>query len=485
MKSKIVKNYLYNVIMIFLTVIYPIIIFPYVSRILTPYYYGKYSFSISISFYFITFATLGVPTYGIREISKLKSESSESYKKCVSEIVFISIISSFVSYIIYILLISNISILKKDFKLFFILGFQILFSFMTLDYFYIAMERHKRRTIRLVFIKIASLIFLFVYVKKPQDYINYALIMLIPELIAKIIDFYDIKKYLIYDIKKLNFKKHIKALIIIFFYILSTTIYLNIDSTMLGIFKGDIEVGYYSVSVKMTKIIIPLITSLGLVLAPRMIESIKNNDEVNLFKNMDLYLNFIYFSSIPIIILLYFFASDIIKIFSGKEYLAATLPMQIMLPVILFISLSGFSAANFLIPKGDEKKVLEISLIGLVINFILNFILIPRYSIVGAAVATLVAEFVVAVLRFLGVKKYCFNYKMFNKERVTYILAGFFSLLVLVFASYYKMEFNEYVTIFIKSALYIIIYFIVLYLRKEYFINIVVKFIKEKIKYKN
>lgn len=485
MKSKIIKNYLYNLIMIFLTVIYPMIIFPYVSRILTPYYYGKYSFAMSISFYFLTLSTLGIPTYGIREISKLKLESLEKYKKGVSEIVFISVVSSCISYIIYILVIFYVPILKKDFKLFFILGFQIIFSFMTLDYFYIAMEQHKRRTIRLVFIKIVSLVFLFSYVKTPQDYINYALVMLIPELIAKIIDFCDIKKYLIYDIKKLNFNKHMKSLVIIFFYILSTTIYLNIDSTMLGIIKGDLEVGYYSVAVKMTKIIIPLITSLGLVLAPRMIEGIKKNDEKKMFENMDLYLNFIYFISIPIIILLYFFATDIIKFFSGKEYLEATLPMQIMLPIILFISLSGFSAANFLIPKGDEKKVLEISLIGLSINFVLNFILIPKYSIVGAAIATLVAEFIVAVLRFLGVKKYCKNYKMFNKERINYIIVGFLSSVVLVFSNRYRLKYNDYIIILITSFTYISFYSIVLYFKKEYFINSTIRFIKEKIRYKN
>lgn len=475
MKSKLLKNYIYNICMVFASILFPILLFPYSSRVLTPYYYGRYNFAFSIVSYFVIIADLGIPTYGIRELTKSKLEGKENFEKSFSEIFLISIFSSILSFIFLILSLMYFEKLKEEYVLLLIIGMTVLFSFSTLDYFFIATENHKRRTIRLLIVRTISLIFLFNFVKEPKDYLKFALVMILPEVVAKIIDLITVQKYLVFKVKSLNLKKHLKPLIIIFFYVISTNIYLNLDSTMIGILKGNKEVGYYSVAVKMTKIFIPLVTSLGLVLAPRMIERIKSKDKENLFKDMDLYLNFIFFVTLPIVGLLYILAGNVVLIFSGVEYRNSILTMKVMLPIITFISLSGFSAAQILIPSDREDIVFKVSLIGLGSNFILNFLLIPKYGILGAGIATFVAELLVCIFRFLGVKKLYKEYKMFSSERINYIFAVMVSFFVSIFIKRFELVKNMYLELVFISTVFGIVYLVILFFRKEYFITLGIK----------
>ena len=475
MKSKLLKNYIYNICMVFASILFPILLFPYSSRVLTPYYYGKYNFALSVINYFVIIANLGIPTYGIRELTKSKLEGKENFKKSFSEIFLISIFSSILSFILLILSLMYFDKLRDEYLLLSIIGMTVLFSFSTLDYFFIATENHKRRTIRLLIVRTISLIFLFTCVKEPKDYLKFALIMTLPEAIAKIIDFITVQKYLVFKMKFLNLRKHLKPLVVIFFYVISTNIYLNLDSTMIGVLEGDKEVGYYSVAVKMTKIFIPIVTSLGLVLAPRMIEKIKNKDEKNLFKDMDLYLNFIFFITLPIVGILYILTENVVLIFSGIEYRNSILTMKVMLPVITFISLSGFSAAQILIPSNREDIVFKVSLIGLISNFSLNFLLIPKYGILGAGVATLISELLVCIFRFLGVKKLYCEYKMFSIERINYIFATLISFIIANFFKNLELIENIYTELIFISSIFGIIYLTILLLRKEFFTTMAVK----------
>ena len=475
MKNNLLKNYIYNICIVFTSILFPVLFFPYSSRVLTPYYYGKYNFALSIINYFVIIANLGIPTYGIRELTKSKLEGKENFKKSFSEIFLISIFSSILSFILLILSLMYFDKLREEYLLLLIIGMTVLFSFSTLDYFFIATENHKRRTIRLLIVRTISLIFLFTIVKEPKDYLKFALIMTLPEVIAKMIDFITVRKYLFLKIKSLNFRKHLKPLVIIFFYVISTNIYLNLDSTMIGVLKGDREVGYYSVAVKMTKIFIPIVTSLGLVLAPRMIEKIKNKDKENLFKDMDLYLNFIFFITLPIVGLLYILAENVVLIFSGDGYRNSILTMKVMLPVITFISLSGFSAAQILIPSNREDIVFKVSLIGLISNFTLNFLLIPKYGILGAGIATLISELLVCIFRFLGVKKLYREYKMFSVERINYILATLVSFIIANLIKNLSLLANIYIELIFVSSVFGIVYLTILLLRKEFFITMGIK----------
>ncbi len=477
MNFKILKNYMYNIIHIFGTILFPLLFFPYVSRVLGPQYYGKYNFAISITAYFLILAEFGTQSYGIKELLKAKYESKIQFKKTLTELIIIGLIMSVISFFIYLVVILNVDILKNEKSLYLIVGIPILTSFLAVDFVFIAMENYRRRTIRLILIKIISLVLIFTMVKKPEDYIIFAIILTIPEICVRFFDVLSIRKYLL--LKGLKFVKHMQALIFIFFYTLSTSIYLNLDSTMLGFIKGDTEVGYYAVSVKIAKIMIPITTSLGIVLSANIVNKIKNKEMKNVYEDIELYSNFIFFLSFPLICFLMLLKKDLILLFVGPMYIKSIIPMVVMLPIIIFISMSRFYASQLLLPLDKEKNIFYISLIGLISNFSLNIIFIPKYGILGAAIGTVISEFIVFNCRLLAVKKVFKEYKVFTKKRIIYIFAALFSYIFNeLLCGIVEFE-NLFFKIFITVLLYGIIYLIILIFFKEYFVTIGINIIKK------
>ncbi|MGL5123781.1 MAG: flippase [Fusobacteriaceae bacterium] len=481
MNSKLIKNYFFNIIIVFINIVFPILVFPYASRILLPTQYGKYSFAVAIASYFVAIANLGVQSYALRELSKIKKENLSEIKRKFSEILSITVLSSIGSYVLFIITILSFNILRVELKLYLIVGTTVLLSFMNLDYFFITMENHKRRTLRLLITRSISIVFLFVLVKTPKDYIIFTGVMILPEIIVKIMDIFSVRKYISFNLKISYLKNHVKPLLIIFFFIFSQTIYMNLDSTMLGTIIGNKSVGLYAVAVKMTKIVLPVISSLGLVLTPRIIKNIVDKNEINFFKDIDLNLNFIFFITMPAIFSMMLLANNMIEILSGKDYQASITPMRVMLPIIFFISISGFTSSQILIPTNNEKKILKISIIGLLINFMLNLLLIPKNGILGAGIATLIAEFFVMFFRVKEVKNIFPTYKIFSSERNKYIISGVIAFILgLVVKKIISIK-NIYIEFIVVFIFYSIFYFFILICKKEYFVIKFITYFKNKL----
>lgn len=486
--SAILRNYIFNIIIVFANIVFPMLFFPYASRVLSPEQFGKYSFAVSVSSYFIATASLGVQSYGLRELAKVKSDP-ESFKRNFTDLFSITFLSSMGSSVLYFVTVAMFPRLRNELELFLVISMSVVFAFTNLDYFFLALENHKRRTIRLLSIRAVSLIFLFIFVKQPKDYVLFAFIMTFPELVIKFFDIYSVRKYFKFDFTKERLKEHLKPLFIIFFYILSQTAYLNLDSTMIGAMKGNEEVGFYSVAIKMTKIVIPIITSLGVVLSPRIIENIKLGKFKEIFKDIELNLNFIFFMTIPAVLLMGIVADNLVILFSGAKYLKSIFPMRVMLPIIIFISLSSFSVSQVLIPTGNEKKVLKVALIGLTSNLVLNFIFIPKFSIVGAAVATIISEFLVCFFRGREVNNIFEGYKIFGNKQNIYIKTGIVAFMATGILKYisqrYVMDSISFIPVFIEfmtlSLIYGIIYMGILYGKKEYFTNELISMVNRKL----
>ncbi|MGL4945081.1 MAG: oligosaccharide flippase family protein, partial [Fusobacteriaceae bacterium] len=206
--SKIVKNYILNIIIVFANIIFPMLLFPYASRVLTAENYGKYSFALSVTSYFITLANLGVQSYGLRELARVKS-SIEEFKREFSGIFMITMFSSVLSFFFYLAAVYLTPSLQGEKELLLVMGLTVILAFMNLDYLFMALENHKRRTMRLIVTRGVSLIFLLIFVRKPQDYIIFAIVMIIPEVLVKIADMYSIRSYLNFKIEKSEFRKHV------------------------------------------------------------------------------------------------------------------------------------------------------------------------------------------------------------------------------------------------------------------------------------
>ena len=482
-KYKSVKfNFIMNFILTLSNFIFPLITFPYVSRILQASGLGKVGFATSIIVYFSMIAMMGIPTYGIKACAKIRDDS---YKltKTVYELLILNTI--FLAFALTLLLLSVIFIDKLyiDKELYIILAFSMLFNVLGIEWLYKALEQYSYITIRSIFFKIASLILLFIFVKESNDILPYAMLTVLASVGAGILNFYNLRKIItLYKItfKQLEITKHIKPSFTFFLLTISITIYVNLDSVMLGFMTSDDNVGYYSAAVKIKQILVSLVTSLGAVMLPRLAfyyEQKRFDEFKALVKDA---LDFILIVSLPLTIYFTLYAKDAILLLSGESFLASVEPMQIIMPTVFFIALSNLMGWQILVPMDREKQIVFSTIIGAVIGGIINFFAIPHLGVNGAAIANLCAECAVVIVQVVLLRKFIFP--ILAKINIWKMLIALFIstgvTLLIPFNS------NEIINLLLSSILFFGCYLVSLLILKEPVVYQIFSSVLNKIKLK-
>lgn len=392
------KNFLYNSIFTVLNLIFPIITLPYISRIIGADGVGRVNFANSIVNYFLIIASLGIPLYGVREIAKVKN-NKEKLSRSFSEIFIINFLSTIVCIISYYTMISTVKYFEGERLLFLTIGITLFLNIFNLDWFYQGLEEYKYITIRSAVVKLISVVILFIMVKTREDYIKYALINIIAISGNNIINIINIRKITSFTFRGIEPKKRIKPIMVLLSIQIAVNIYINLDTTMCGILSNELSVGYYSNAVKINKIIVSVVTSISTILLPRLSYYIENN-EVDKFNDIvNKVFNIILFIGLPACIGMIFISKNIVYIMFGEEFIPAIKTMMILSPLIPILAIGNLFGTQVLMPIGKEKKLLISVVLGSIVNFTLNLILIPIYKENGAAIATVVAELIVMIVQ--------------------------------------------------------------------------------------
>ena len=468
-KYKSVKfNFIMNFILTLSNFIFPLITFPYVSRILQASGLGKVGFATSIVAYFSMIAMMGIPTYGIKACAKIRDDG---YKltKTVYELLILNTV--FLVFALTLLLLSVIFIEKLylDKELYIILAFSMLFNVLGVEWLYKALEQYSYITIRSIFFKIASLILLFIFVKESDDIIPYAMLTVLASVGAGILNFYNLRK--IITLHKITFKqleiiKHIKPSFTFFLLTISITIYTN--------------VGYYSTAVKIKQILISLVTSLGAVMLPRLAfyyEQKRFDKFKDLVKNA---LSFILIVSLPLTIYFTLYAKDAIFLLSGESFLASVEPMQIIMPTVFFIALSNLMGWQILVPMDKEKQIMLSTIIGALVGFLINLLMIPHWGVNAVALANLCAELSVTLVQIILLRN--FILPIFIRISIWRML---FSLLIALGVTFIiPFNFSVLINLLLSSFLFFGSYLISLLLLKEPMVHQIFSSVLNKIKLK-
>lgn len=469
------KNAWLNMTKAIMSLIFPLITFPYSSRVLGPIYIGKVNFAHSIVSYFSLIAALGINVYAIREAAKLR-DNKIKLSIFIKEIFTINLISTLIAYILFGTAIFLIPTLNEYKKLLCICSASMIFTTIGMDYLYTALENFEYITIRSIIFQFISIALLFIFVHKSEDYFKYAAISVIASVGSNLLNFFHAKHFIDFRIKqKLNLGKHLKPIFILFAMNAAINIYTVLDNTMLGFIKGDESVGIYTAATKINRIITVMITSISSILLPRLSYYAKNNNKIEFLRISNKALNFIILLSVPCAFGLFVFSEPIILLFSGKEYFSAIQVMKLMNPVIIFISLSNLTGNQILMSVGKEKKVLISVIVGAITNFTINSIFIPNYGALGAAIGTLCAEFLVTLTQFIETRKY-FIFKDFIGNTLKVVLSSLImAVLVYIISTFFA---NIIIKTIIGTLVGILTYILLLFiLRDKFFID----FIKETI----
>lgn len=406
MKIHSVKfNFIMNFIMTASSILFPLITFPYISRVLLSVGNGKVAFASSVITYFTMFASLGIPTYGIRACAKVRDDK-EKLSKTVQELLIINSVTMLATGIVFILCVIFVPKFWAEKELFIINGIGMVLNVFAINWLYNALEQYAYITICNLAVKIVSLALMFVLVRNPEDYVIYGAITMFASCASYVFNF-------VYARKFVSFKRqesyelliHMKPIFIFFATSAAINVYTNLDVVMLGFMKGDRDVGYYNAAIKVKTILVTLITSLGTVLLPRLSYYVKKGEDEAFYRMIGKAVSFVVLAGTPLTVYFGMFAKESILFLAGEDFLGAVAPMAILMPTLLLIGLSNITGIQILTPRNREKQVLYSILCGAGIDFLLNLVLIPRYSSSGAAFATVAAEFAVLAIQCIYLKE--------------------------------------------------------------------------------
>lgn len=421
MKS-IQKNFIYNVLYQMLLVILPLITAPYISRTLGATAVGVYSYTYSVAYYFLLVAMLGIGNHGNRSIATVRGDR-EKLNKTFSSIYSLQIITFSVvilAYIIYFLFIA------KDNRLIVLL--QLLYvtsGLFDIGWLFFGLEQFKLTVARNALIKILTVFLMFVFVHKPSDLWKYTLIMAAGTLLSQAYLWFYVKKYVTFV--RCSFSEiasNIKPVLILFVPVLSYSIYKVMDKIMLGNMSNYDQVGFYNNAEKIINIPMGIITALGTVMLPRMSNIIANGDREKTNDYIRISTKLVTLLSSAIAFGLMGVSSVLSPVFFGEEFAAYGTIIKLLSVTVFFIAWANVIRTQYLIPNKRDSIYLTATIVGAILNLIINWILIPKYQANGAAIGTIVAEFSVMFIQVVAVKKEMPMYK-YIKSYCPIVILGF------------------------------------------------------------
>ncbi len=465
--SKSLKiNYLYNLANTVSSMIFPLITFPYAARIMMADGIGQVNFFSSIISYISLFTCLGIPLYAVREIAKLRDDIKKLVQT-TTEILLLHLCLTFLGYVVVFILAFCVDKVSVDIPLFLLLSTSLLFNVLGCEWFYQGIEDFKYITIRAITVRCIFVILLFLLVHSKEDIYLYAFCSVVGTVGNNLYNFIRLRKHVDFHIvqfKQLDIKRHIHPTVKIFALNIVISIYVNLDTVMLGFLGTNYAVGYYTGATKLTKILLGIASSLQTAMIPRCSYLVNSDSLDDFYKVVQKVVDFVVAVTIPISIILAMTAPSIIIIFCGPSYMPAIVTLEILSPIIFLISMSGIPCFQILYPLGKENIAIMSTATGALVNFTLNLLLIPLYLDKGAAIATLIAETMVTITMFLYGRKYI-RIKRYNTHYFNCVLGGLLMIIVLYLLR--SLSLSHWIYIWLMPLTGVILYICVMYLRKD------------------
>lgn len=390
--KSIKKNMVMSILLTSSNFIFPVITYSYVARVLGPGGTGDVAFVSSALSYFSYIAILGIPTYGLREVAKVRDDK-EKMSHLVQELLIINLLSTLLSYVLMAGAVLLVPRLYEDRMLFLVMGGSIFLNTIGLEWIYQALEEYTYITIRSLVFKVIALVLTFLLIRTKDDVLWYGFFHVFTNSASYTLNFFHVRKYISFKkIGSFDFKRHLSPIFTLFAASVIITIYANFDVTMIGFIRTKDEVGLYNAALKIKSIVLALSTAITAVLIPRMAYYLKDGNKEKAGNLIVKSLRVSLCLAIPVATYIFIFGSDCISLLCGDEYLDAIPTLRILIICIAPLVLTNLFGNQILIPSGNEKRFSQSVFVGLWINLALNALMIPSMGAFGAAIGTLVTE---------------------------------------------------------------------------------------------
>jgi len=469
-KQTIAKNTFWLTVAEGITRFLKLFLIIYVARILGATEYGKFTFALAFVSLFVVFSDFGISTITTRELTREKEKEKEfpallSLKLVLSigTLLLICIGSFFITpdpVIRGIIWILGTYIIINSFA-------GIIFAFLRARQ---KMEYEAWANIlQAIAVTGAGFFILFKFPSVQNLSLSYLFASLVT--LIFILFFFHFKIYYL----KLNFNKLVwkKVLAIswpLAFIAISATIYTNIDSVMIGYWGQIIETGWYNAAYKIIGATLIPVGILSMSFFPVLSKLFKESKE-KLQDTWGHYMELMIILAVPLMVGGMVLAPRIIDFVYDPSFSPSILAFQILIIMTTFSYISN-PFSQILIISNQQKKLFCITSFGAIINIILNLILIPEYSLYGAAIATVLTFILIFLLLFTFTIKFT-SINPFKKNLFITFMKSFFASIPMCFIITRPQIYNVNVliSIIIGIGAYIICLFIYKELTKKIYIN--------------
>lgn len=450
-------NFIYSSILTTAGYIFPLLTYPYVTRVLGVEKIGLCNFIDSIISYFILFSMMGISVTGIREVARAKHDQTK-LSEVFSSLLLLNTIFTIVSLLGLILSYLFIEKIHEEPTLLLSGATKLLFNYLLIEWLYKGLEDFKFITIRSLITRSAFVITIFIFVQNTDDYCIYYALICGMTVVNAIINLIYSRKFVSFTTRGISFKPYIKSFLILGINGFLISMYTTFNVAYLGFISNDIEVGYYTTATKLYAIILSLYTAFTGVMLPRMSSLANEKKSDEFLKLLNKSLSFLLYCSIPAILYVEFYAPQIINLIAGSGYDGAIIPMRIVIPLVLIIGYEQVLIIQTLMPLKKDSVIFRNSIIGAVIGVVLNILIVPHLYSIGSALVWLISETIILILAQIAVKK-AINQK-FPFREISKILILYTPLVVifLLFKEFFKIPY-----FYILSGILTIIYFICLH----------------------
>lgn len=438
-------NFLMNLLLTGSSILFPLITFPIVSRALLADAYGVCGFASSVVSWLSLIAMLGVNRYGVREVARVR-DNSALLAKTAREIFLVTVISTVIVYICFFISLFLVQRFEANRALLFINGFTIICNTLGVTWFFQGIEQYSYITVRGLIIKIVCLVAIIFLVHAPSDYLWYAGILVAANGLANIVNFCYMmhilqecgRGELAQDSKgnvsleksvengdvlsaecdgaakcgKLNLKQHLAPLTQFFIIVAAISIYTSFDTVMLGFLSTDTQVGFYTADINVKSALVAVVSALSSVLLPRASNLLANSENDEFKRIVKVAVKGVLLVSVPLCIIIAAIATPLITWYAGDSFAGAGPALSVVTLAVIPIGLSVIFCDEVMIPLGLEKKCVYIYSAAAIINFGLNFITIPLWGALGAALSTAFVEVFITVVEFIIVHPYIWGNKL-------------------------------------------------------------------------
>jgi len=431
--ASVKSNYIFSLIHSATGLLFPLLTFPYASRIILAEGIGTIQFLQSIIDYVALFSALGIPLYAVREIARVRNDEKEISQTTV-EILLLHVGLTGMGYMAIFCIAAFVTDIGANVHLFLLLSISLILNALGCEWLYKGTEDFRYIAVRGLIVRVVSVAFLFIFVKSEEDICYYAVYTVAVTGGNNLLNFIRLRKFVRFGCltgRGIRPLRHLRPMLHVFVLNVIISIYVNLDTVMLGFMSGPAAVGYYTAAAKLTRISLTMVNAVGLILLPRM-SALHREGKTSEFnrlaqKSMDIAVCI----NTPLFIGMIVMAPALIRLFCGPAYEPSVTTLAILSPVLPIVGMSNVMGIQILYPQGRENIVMTATAAGAVMNVILNSLLIGSFAQNGAAAASVAAELCVTAAMIVAAKKYLpFDWKSAFARYAVYLLGAAFICLV-------------------------------------------------------